>query len=66
MNVEANTTSLGMIISDSAGGMHSSSCCNMRIGYQPAIAKAMALKVAMNICSDLGLAQVIFEMTLKE
>lgn len=38
MNVEANTTSLGMIISDSAGEMHSSSCCNMRIGYQPAIA----------------------------
>lgn len=54
-----------MIIRDSTGDIHAFSYCNLKIGYQPVIAEAMALKIIMTIFNDLGLAQVLFERDCK-
>lgn len=62
---KAKTTGLCVIIRDSAGEIQVSSCCNLRAGYQPAIAEATALRNAMTICNDLGFIQVIFEWDRK-
>lgn len=55
-----------MILRDHHGHIQASTCCNKPSLYKPVVAKALALRVATDICNDLGFSHVIFKGDCKE
>lgn len=61
LKIEANTTGLGGLVSDSNGKVLVSFCCCLPSSLKPVLTEVAALRKVMVICQELNLSNVIFK-----